>query len=192
MRGLILHDHVLMALSKSWYAEDSKYVRAREQNFSYRKNILLRYDEVCGYDFNSGPDGATVTGHFTQVVWKGSTKLGIGRAEKDIVYQGFNLRCGYIVGRYKPAGNVIKGEYTNNVLDGEYNPSYCSTVSTKRKKYFDENGKPVIIVNDPFTEVDVPEVRKGTSAHAPLCEHQHIAKPLHSKTKKSSHGLNHQ
>lgn len=145
---------------------------------------------MCGYDFNSRPDGATVTGHFTQVVWKGSTNLGIGRAEKDTVYQGFNLKCGYIVARYKPAGNV-RGEYTENVPEGDYNPSYCKTESTKRKKYFDENGKPVIIVT-PLTEVDVPEVKNGTSAHASLRDHQHIAKPLHSKKKETSHGLKHQ
>jgi hypothetical protein len=47
------------------------------------------------------------TGHFTQVVWNSSTKLGMGLA----------LSSGklYCVGQYSPAGNY-EGQYKQNVL----------------------------------------------------------------------------
>lgn len=61
-------------------------------------------------------------GHFTQVVWKGSTQLGIGKADG---MKG-NMKCTFIVGRYKPAGNFI-GRFKNNVLPGKFNrDAYCS------------------------------------------------------------------
>ncbi len=71
-----------------------------------------------GYDFNS--DGGGGTGHFTQVVWKASKTLGIGKAfaKKDGMY------CTYVVGRYKPAGNM-KGEYKENVVKGSYDKGSC-------------------------------------------------------------------
>ena len=43
------------------------------------------------------------TGHFTQIVWKNSTKLGMGVAGK------------YVVGRYKEAGNM-QGAFSENVF----------------------------------------------------------------------------
>ena len=76
-----------------------------------------------GYDFASR-DGSSGTGHFTQVVWKESTVLGIGRAESE----ENGMKCAYIVGRYKPAGNMM-GSYKENVLKGHFNSSYCPTVS---------------------------------------------------------------
>ena len=46
-------------------------------------------------------------GHFTQVVWKGSEELGIGKAtdSKGRVY---------VVANYRPAGNYI-GNFATNV-----------------------------------------------------------------------------
>ena len=63
------------------------------------------YDEITdpGYDF-SNPGFASGTGHFTQVVWKGSTKLGCGVSD------------GYVTCRYcETAGNWM-GEFEANVL----------------------------------------------------------------------------
>jgi len=68
------------------------------------------YDEMTnpGYDFNNpGWNANPGTGHFTQVVWKASIQLGIGKAEKD--------GCVYVVGRYSPAGNMM-GDFESNVL----------------------------------------------------------------------------
>ena len=61
------------------------------------------------------------TGHFTQVVWKGSTELGIGKAtgKKGTMY------CTYIVGRYRPAGN-FQGKFKENVLKGSFEKGMCS------------------------------------------------------------------
>ena len=64
------------------------------------------YDEVKLYKF---PDGgfSMQTGHFTQVVWRGTTMLGCGRS-----------RCNNMdiwVCEYDPPGNV-QGMYRQNVL----------------------------------------------------------------------------
>ena len=87
--------------------------------------IYFRYNEVCnpGYLFYKG-DQNKGTGHFTQVVWKESTVLGIGRAESE---EG-GMKCAYIVGRYQPAGNYM-GEYQQNVPKGSFDRnSYCATI----------------------------------------------------------------
>ena len=44
------------------------------------------------------------TGHFTQVVWKATTKLGCG----------YNQGCGYIKCEYDVGGNM-QGDFENNV-----------------------------------------------------------------------------
>lgn len=92
--------------------------------------LFFRYNEVCdpGYEglgeVKTGPNGA---GHFSQVVWKESTVLGIGRAE--IEQEG--MKCAYIVGRYKPPGNY-QGSYGRNVLKGSFNRDvYCPTAVKK-------------------------------------------------------------
>ena len=79
------------------------------------KLYFHRYNEVCEFNFNNpGWDGRT--GHFTQVVWKKSVELGIGKA----VSRG----CTYVVARYKPAGNVLNN-FRQNVAKGRFNTSYC-------------------------------------------------------------------
>lgn len=63
-------------------------------------NSSNRYDEYKDYDFRRGGwQGGT--GHFTQVVWKDSKELGMGRAKTG------DGRLTFVVGRYRPAGNVI-------------------------------------------------------------------------------------
>ncbi|MFI1465269.1 CAP family protein [Nocardia carnea] len=63
------------------------------------------YDEIQSYDFDN-PGFSMATGHFTQMVWKASTRLGIGHASED----------GYTVGvaLYSPHGNV-EGQFPQNV-----------------------------------------------------------------------------
>merc|ERR1711965_34700 len=73
----------------------------------YKKATDAWYKEVCnpGYKFETeAPAGGT--GHFTQVVWKGTQKLGLGLA----IGPKNGLDCVYVVGRYLPAGNMI-GKY---------------------------------------------------------------------------------
>ncbi len=48
-------------------------------------------------------------GHFTQVVWKDSTQLGVGLATDG--------RTVFVVGQYRPAGNMnMAGYFEKNVL----------------------------------------------------------------------------
>lgn len=66
------------------------------------------YDEVKDYNFAQG-DFSMATGHFTQMVWKGSNQLGCAKKE-----------CGgngaYVVCEYYPRGNII-GAFAQNVLN---------------------------------------------------------------------------
>lgn len=63
------------------------------------------YDEGDNYDYNSGSYN-----HFTQVVWKGSHKLGC--AIKDCSAKNWGH---YVICSYDPAGNFI-GDFKENVL----------------------------------------------------------------------------
>ncbi len=66
------------------------------------------YNEIKLYNFNR-PGFSMSTGHFTQVVWKGSQKLGAGFA---ITRDGKSL---YVVAQYSPPGNYM-GQFEQNVL----------------------------------------------------------------------------
>ncbi|GAA42437.2 Golgi-associated plant pathoproteinsis- protein 1 [Clonorchis sinensis] len=48
------------------------------------------------------------SGHFTQVIWKGTQKAGFGRASSS---DGKSI---YVVGRYTPPGNMV-GKFCENV-----------------------------------------------------------------------------
>ncbi|XP_066910416.1 uncharacterized protein [Clytia hemisphaerica] len=70
------------------------------------------YDEIDDYDFKthgkkaSSPSNKMI-GHFTQMVWKSTTKIGVG-----IAYKGSEI---YIVAKYRARGNFI-GRYAENVM----------------------------------------------------------------------------
>jgi len=69
--------------------------------------VKMWYGENSQYNYANG--GFSLgTGHFTQLVWKGSKKLGIG-----IGYTS-DRRKSYIVARYSPPGNY-GGQYQQNV-----------------------------------------------------------------------------
>ena len=68
--------------------------------------VQMWYDEVRAYDFARGAFGMD-TGHFTQVVWRGTERLGCARAT---CRQGEVWVC-----NYAPAGNVM-GAFSHNVL----------------------------------------------------------------------------
>ena len=84
---------------------------------------FIRYAEVCkpGYSFGSGQGFTGGTGHFTQVVWKESTTLGIGKATA----KSNGMYCTYVVGRYKKAGNFM-GKFKENVAKGSFSRSVCN------------------------------------------------------------------
>ena len=67
--------------------------------------VKMWYDEVAHYKF---PDGgfSMETGHFTQLVWRGTTQVGCGRSQ----CKGMDIW----VCEYDPPGNW-EGQYRDNV-----------------------------------------------------------------------------
>merc|ERR1711926_29472 len=66
------------------------------------------YSEIKDYTFGKEPSrGGPVTGHFTQVVWKGSSEVVVGVAQK-----GSKV---IVVANYSPPGNYI-GQHADNVF----------------------------------------------------------------------------
>lgn len=72
------------------------------------------YKEINYYQYDS-PGFSTATGHFTQVVWKGSTQLGCGAAQGTETIEGINRNVFYVVCHYSPGGNV-EPLFHDNVL----------------------------------------------------------------------------
>ena len=73
------------------------------------KGVQSWYDEIRSYHyFGHEPSMGSFSnwGHFTQVVWKASTKVGVGCG-----VSGGKL---YVVGNYSPAGNFV-GHFRENV-----------------------------------------------------------------------------
>lgn len=91
------------------------------------------------------------------------------------------MKCAYIVGRYKPAGNMM-GSFPTNVLKGNFKKSYCDTIKSNKRKFYDENGK-AIAIGTPLTAVDLPHARPQGPGQ--------IIELLNSKKKKTFVGQNH-
>lgn len=68
------------------------------------------YDEGAAYDFDAG-EFSRGTGHFTQLVWKGSTTIGAARVSG----RGHRWHETYIVVDFRPRGNLT-GAFKENVL----------------------------------------------------------------------------
>merc|ERR1711971_807361 len=65
------------------------------------------YSEIKDYTYGKEPStGGSEIGHFTQVVWKGSTEVGVGVAQEGSTV--------VVVANYSPPGNV-RGQYAENV-----------------------------------------------------------------------------
>ncbi|UJR29739.1 hypothetical protein I4U23_017287 [Adineta vaga] len=71
------------------------------------KAVTGWYSEIAKYNWTN-PGFSYATGHFTQVVWKNTKTLGIGRA----MSKTNNL---YVVGNYFPGGDFA-GAFNGNVL----------------------------------------------------------------------------
>ena len=68
--------------------------------------MILRYNEIKDYDYNRG-GYQSGTGHFTQIIWKGTTKVGAAVVRRGNIV--------VVVARYTPAGNFM-GRFKQNVL----------------------------------------------------------------------------
>jgi len=90
-------------LYMQWISEGRVPVNARQAAKSW-------YDEIQMYNYKR-PVYSEDTGHFTQLVWRSSKRLGVGVAlSKD-------GREVYIVTNYYPAGNIVnQGYFERNVL----------------------------------------------------------------------------
>ncbi|KAH8413384.1 hypothetical protein KR009_010470, partial [Drosophila setifemur] len=110
----------LNKLATEW----AQYLLARNtmqhrQNSGYGENIYMAsggnlqgtdavqswYEEIHHYNWNN-PSFQMSTGHFTQVVWKASTELGVGFARRGNTI--------FIVCNYNPPGNY-NNMYRENV-----------------------------------------------------------------------------
>ena len=80
------------------------------------------YDQVKAYNFNT-PGYTVSTGYFTQLVWKVSTRVGLGLSAGT--YMGYNAF--YCVAQYQPAGNVVLPGY----FQANVQPAASTTVCTK-------------------------------------------------------------
>lgn len=101
----------------------------------YLKLLFCRYDEVCDYNFND-QKFSNATGHFTQLVWKESTQLGIGFAKGSFTFKGGHFdNCLFVVARYKKAGNT-KGAFQQNVRKGKFVRPVACPEEGKRDKLF--------------------------------------------------------
>ncbi|KAI4820577.1 hypothetical protein KUCAC02_028550 [Chaenocephalus aceratus] len=66
------------------------------------------YSEIKDYNWSS-PGFNDNTGHFTQVVWKESSEMGVGLATDG--------KTVFVVGQYRPTGNMMNpGYFEANVL----------------------------------------------------------------------------
>ena len=92
-----------------WTGENLYYFWSSDKNITLNGAAAVDswYDEIKDYDFKKGKSkNGGVVGHFTQLVWKDSTQLGIGVAKsaKNSIY---------VVANYHPGGNFNSNELNN-------------------------------------------------------------------------------
>jgi uncharacterized protein YkwD len=113
-------DDDLCQVAQAWANQLAEQDKMAHSNNGYGENVFWTstptttgtlpvdswYAEIKDFNFKK-IDHQPGTGHFTQVVWKGSKKLGIAYA---------STKSGtYVVANYEPAGNFL-GQYPENVL----------------------------------------------------------------------------
>lgn len=113
----------LNTYAQNWAQTMAKSNSMRHSNGKYGENIYMSsdtkmsdsdavkqatsmwYNEISKYNYNSGFSPST--GHFTQIVWKDSKRLGFGvaRSSKGV----------YVCASYDTPGNVMN-QFPQNVL----------------------------------------------------------------------------
>jgi hypothetical protein len=80
-----------------------------------KKAVNVWYSEVKAYPEAYGEvEFATSNGHFTQLVWKSSSEVGVGLATSTAAQAG-GMTSYIVVVDFSPCGNY-EGEYAENVL----------------------------------------------------------------------------
>ncbi|KAF8567486.1 hypothetical protein P879_08530 [Paragonimus westermani] len=118
------HDKNLERSAQKWAKELAKANRLyHSEAKNYGENLAFRwcsgkgnlsgheasqmwYDEVACHNFNG--QFASKSGHFSQLIWKSTSKCGFGRAISS------DGKSAYVVGHYYPPGNV-QGQFAENV-----------------------------------------------------------------------------
>ncbi len=114
-------DQTLMGHAVAWAQKMAAADKFSHSGGPYGENLYLSwpaqptpaaivkawYDEISNYDFNR-PGFSATTGHFTQVVWKNSARLGVGIAKSA-------SGRWYVAAEYNPPGNYA-GQFPQNVL----------------------------------------------------------------------------
>ena len=95
--------------SASRYGENLGAVYADSGPAAATTSVDAFYAENTAYDYGA-PGFALGTGHFTQLVWAASTRLGLGTARNEN-----GTGPWYVVFNFDPPGNVVGG-YAANVL----------------------------------------------------------------------------
>lgn len=82
------------------------------ENGTVDRAVQVWMDEAEQYDYDN-PVFSTTTGHFTQVVWKSTTTVGVAVADCP-AGSIFEMPSVFVVARYAPPGNV-EGRFEQNV-----------------------------------------------------------------------------
>ncbi|KAF5289263.1 hypothetical protein FQA39_LY15193 [Lamprigera yunnana] len=108
------------------YGENIYYLFTSDTNFNLKGDDPVKswYDEIKAHTFGVEPK-SLASGHFTQVIWKESTELGVAVAKANGKFM--------VVANYHPPGNVI-GRFSKNVpplggLETENNNDVTSKLS---------------------------------------------------------------
>ena len=136
--------------------------------------VLDRYDEVCSYNWEKGGYEPRAV-HFMQVVWKGTTELGIGKATGS----KNGLPYTYIVARYKPAMTM---DTSNNVYKGVFDFSYCGNIHALSKSNIRKGKLSTRFVGGHFERnPSYLKKKKETSLTAPVYTTKNTQFSVHNK-----------
>jgi len=151
--------------------------------------VDMWYAEIKDYDFKTASKkrGGGAVGHFTQVVWAASTKLGLGYAYGK--KSGRNVI--YVVGRYSPRGNFHmsgrrKEDYSKNVQRaGCKSPGGEASVAAAEKKSPSAKRKPCPHA-ERLRKARAEKAKKSKSVKRKPCPHaERLRKARESKAKKA-------
>ncbi len=113
-------ENIAWASSNLNYILDNPVDITKEGSASYINGKFGAVDmwanEKAYYDYASNSGNGHVVGHYTQLVWQKSTKVGCGQAISKTDYPGSHIVC-----RYSPAGNMgSEKPYCTNYSVGKY------------------------------------------------------------------------